>query len=53
MKAIVSGLFLLVLSIGVQAAVQSKAVEYKDGETALTGYLYCDDATKAHVPACW
>ena len=44
MNRFISGLVMLLVCIGVEAAVQSKAVSYKDGDTSLTGYLYWDDA---------
>ena len=50
LKAIVSGLLLLVFSVTVESAVQTKAVEYKDGETTLTGHLYWDDAVEGQRP---
>ncbi len=37
-------------SAAVQAAVQTKAVEYKQGETVLEGYLAWDDAIKGPRP---
>ena len=50
MKAMVSVFFLLVFSLTAQSAVQTKAVEYKDGETVLTGHLYWDDAIEGERP---
>ena len=50
MKAIVSVFFMLILSLTAQSAVQTKAVEYKDGETVLTGHLYWDDAIEGERP---
>ncbi|HPE80002.1 MAG TPA: dienelactone hydrolase family protein, partial [Gammaproteobacteria bacterium] len=50
MKAIIPALLLMVCSAAAQAAVQSKAVEYKDGDTPLTGYLYWDDAIDGTRP---
>lgn len=42
-------LFTLV-TVSAQAAVKSETVEYKDGETALRGYLYWDDAVEGKRP---
>jgi dienelactone hydrolase len=50
MKTLLSSLFLLMLSATSQAAVQSKTVEYMDGDTKLTGYLYWDDAIEGPRP---
>ena len=50
MKAIITGLVLAFASLATQAAVQSKAVEYKDGDASLTGYLYWDDAIQGPRP---
>lgn len=50
MKAMITGLVLALASLGAQAAVQSKAVEYKDGDASLTGYLYWDDAIQGPRP---
>lgn len=50
MKAIVSGLLLLIFSVTAESAVQTKSVEYQDGETTLTGHLYWDDATEEKRP---
>jgi dienelactone hydrolase len=50
MKAIITGLVLAFASLTTQAAVQSKAVEYKDGDASLTGYLYWDDAIQGPRP---
>jgi len=50
MKAIVSGFLLLVCGATAHAAVQTKAVEYEDGETTLTGHLYWDDAVEGSRP---
>lgn len=50
MKAMITGCLLLLLCVGAQSAVQSKAVAYKDGDTALTGYLYWDDAIEGPRP---
>ena len=44
MMMIIAGLFLAIFSVAGQAAVQSKAVEYKDGTPSLTGCLSWHDA---------
>lgn len=41
----------LVLSMSVQAAIKKEVVTYKDGKTALEGYLVYDDAVKTPRPA--
>jgi dienelactone hydrolase len=50
MKAIISGLFMVVFSAAAQSAVQTKAIEYQDGDTTLTGHLYWDDAIEGVRP---
>lgn len=50
MNRVISGLIVLLVCVGAQAAVQSKAVSYKDGDTSLTGYLYWDDAIDGPRP---
>jgi len=40
----------LLLPVGVEAAVQTEAVEYRDGEQVLTGYLAYDDAVTGKRP---
>lgn len=50
MKALISGLLLLSLGLSAQAAVQSRTIEYKDGDTPLTGVLYWDDAIEGPRP---
>ena len=50
MKTMITALMLLVLSAGAQAAVQHKAVTYKDGETTLNGFLYWDDSIEGPRP---
>lgn len=50
MKVMIMGFLLLALSVGAQAAVQNKAVTYKDGDTMLTGYLYWDDTIDGQRP---
>ncbi len=40
----------LVMAGSVQAAVQTRDVEYRDGDTALQGYLAWDDATQGKRP---
>lgn len=45
------GLLLWACMLGVaQAVVQSKAVQYQDGDTPLTGHLYWDDAIEGERP---
>lgn len=34
------------------AAIQTERVEYRDGDTVLTGYLSYDDAIEANAPEC-
>jgi len=41
---------LLTLPLSAQAAIQSEAVEYQDGDTKLKGYLYYDDAVSGKRP---
>ncbi len=43
-------LLLVILTFPAIADVQSKVVKYQDEETALTGYLYWDDAIKSPRP---
>ncbi len=50
MRLLLSGLLFAVISVTAQAEVQTKAVEYKDGETTLTGHLYWDDAIEGKRP---
>jgi dienelactone hydrolase len=50
MKAMIVGLFMAFFSVAAQSAVQTKAVEYLDGDTSLTGYLYWDDAIEGPRP---
>jgi dienelactone hydrolase len=41
---------LLALPLAAQAAIKSEAVEYRDGDTRLKGYLYYDDAIGGKRP---
>ncbi len=41
---------MLAVSIGAQAKIVSKEIEYKDGDQALKGYLAYDDAAKGSHP---
>jgi len=41
---------LLALPLAAQAAIKSEAVEYRDGDTQLKGYLYYDDALSGQRP---
>ncbi|MGB4448471.1 MAG: dienelactone hydrolase family protein [Cloacibacterium sp.] len=49
-KIVIFFAIILFASIQVSAKVVSKAVEYKDGETILQGWLYFDDAIKIPKP---
>jgi dienelactone hydrolase len=50
MKHLLGLLLVGVLALPAYAAVQSKAVEYADDDTKLTGHLYWDDAIKGKRP---
>lgn len=50
MRVLLSGLLFMATSMAAHAEVQTKAIEYKDGETTLTGYLYWDDAIEGKRP---
>jgi len=50
MKTLVPILFLALISMATQSAVQTKAIDYKDGCAALTGHLYWGDAIEGKVP---
>jgi len=50
MRAHIVAAALFALALSAEAAVQSKAVEYKDGDTVLTGQLYWDDAVEGSRP---
>ncbi|MBK1723894.1 dienelactone hydrolase family protein [Thiocystis violacea] len=50
MRTLISLIGLILIGTSAQAEVQSKAVAYDDDGTALTGYLYWDDATSAKRP---
>ena len=43
-------LLILATALPAAAAVQSKAIEYKDGDTSLRGYLYWDDRYEKKRP---
>jgi dienelactone hydrolase len=51
MKRIGLALMLLAAGIAAQAAVKTETVNYKDGKTALQGYLAYDDSIKGPRPA--
>lgn len=46
----ISGIGLLLAAAGAMAAIQSKAVDYADGDVPLHGVLYWDDAIKGKRP---
>lgn len=48
--AIIAGAALAATAAFVQAAVQTEAIPYKDGDTVLEGYLAYDDAVKRPQP---
>jgi len=50
MNSVVTALLLFTLALSAEAAVQTKAVAYQDGDTALTGHLYWDDAIEGARP---
>lgn len=50
MKRCVLLLFLLCVPLQAQAALQTKIMEYKDGETVLQGYVVYDDAIEGKRP---
>ena len=50
MKTLAVVLAALVLAAPVRAALRSKAVEYKDGDTVLQGFAYWDDGFKDKRP---
>ena len=50
MKAIPISVLLLALASQLQAAVQTKTIEYKEGDQVLEGYLAWDDATAGPRP---
>lgn len=45
-----AGAAIMAADSGVRAAVQTKAVEYKDGDVVLEGFLAWDDAVKGKAP---
>ena len=51
LPCILVAVFGIVLSNSVGAAVKTKTIEYKDGDTVLEGYLAYDDAIKGKMPA--
>ena len=50
MKRLLLLLTMLCLAVSAEAAVKTKVVEYKQGDTVLEGYLAWDDAKKAKRP---
>ena len=50
MLKIISACLLLVIGATAQAAVQTKAIQYDDEGTSLTGHLYWDDAIAGQRP---
>ena len=54
MKAILRIIFCMLISVllstSAYAKIQSKAIEYKDGDAVLEGYLVYDDAIKGKAP---
>lgn len=50
MKKILAALFLLSATIPSYAAIQTKTIEYKDGDTVLEGYVAYDDAVVGKRP---
>lgn len=50
MALVVALLALLILPAPADAAIQTKTVEYRDGETALKGYLVWDDSSEEKRP---
>lgn len=51
MKKLVMIIVGLLMSINAEAAIQTRVVEYKQGEVTLEGYMAWDDATSAQRPA--
>ena len=50
MKTLPITLMLLLITISAAGAIRSEAVEYKQGETALQGFVYWDDAVQGKRP---
>jgi hypothetical protein len=50
MKRIVLRVFMMGLVLAVQAAQVGEPVEYRAGDTVMTGYLAYDDAIKGKRP---
>jgi dienelactone hydrolase len=50
MKKIVSATMATMCAAAVQAAIQTRSVEYKEGDTALEGFVAYDDAIKGTRP---
>ena len=49
-RSIVGALFALAVSAPASAAIREEPVSYKDGDTAMKGFVVYDDATKARRP---
>ncbi|HEV2437458.1 MAG TPA: dienelactone hydrolase family protein [Verrucomicrobiae bacterium] len=50
MKNLISVLLVLICAMTVRAAIQTRTVEYKQGDTALEGFVAWDDAVKGARP---
>jgi dienelactone hydrolase len=51
LSGILAVVFGIILSYSAAAAVKTKTVEYRDGDTVLEGYLAYDDSVKGKMPA--
>jgi dienelactone hydrolase len=51
MKTFLTGLLLTVCAAAASAAIQTKVVEYKDGDTVLEGVMTWDDSVQGRRPA--
>jgi dienelactone hydrolase len=51
MKTILLSASLLLVAVTLHAAIQTKTIEYKDGDTVLEGFLAYDDSAKGPRPA--
>ena len=50
MKNLISTLLVLICAMTVRAAIQTKTVEYKQGDTTLEGFVAWDDAIPGTRP---
>jgi dienelactone hydrolase len=50
MKNLILSIFFLISALAVRAAIQTQAVEYKQGDTTLEGYLAYDDSLSGKRP---